>query len=413
MVMISIGKPFDMNPLFRAIAFTAGAAAMSVTPSYADDFLSSVQGVWTGSMKVGGILGALDTELVATPIGGLVSFKKLTVACEYAFGMSKDGQPQVYERYLTSSRGTECSQSDIKLSSGGANTLQLEFVGAQFAPITLTRQRGPDTQAANKPVLDFLGFKLGDRLNDIGEITNAPLEVIGTPRDHRSGLRGSMSGIAKAQMTQAEWRLEGAGELSKVAYDVVAAYTTTGHEHAEAIARESTPEPSDAPTYEATLAALRDKYGQESVFQRSGRVGAVLTWHFDKDGNKARGRVAQACEARQNANDKSLVMRYVGSEVRLVPGNDAVIMGVPVGLRRVTERKSARLEVKPRIGCGSTVRYSLRQRKNGGLEKLTAIAYRHGPFLNGAWLQERKFFEQQISSAIQVTRAQQNNAPRL
>lgn len=106
-------------------------------------------------------------------------------------------------------------------------------------------------------------------------------------------------------------------------------------------------------------------------------------------------------------------MRYVGSNVRLIPGNDVLVMGVPSGIRRVAKKESQNFQVRPRLGCGVTIVYNISGRDNGGVKELSVVAYEHAPFINAGWDQKKKRITSEVQRIVTTARAQRGNAPRL
>lgn len=393
------------------LACAAATVALMSTPAFAEEPLTRFEGEWTGLMQVGGMLGTLDVNLTATEVGGLLEFKRHFVSCDYVFAPRENDTSGVFERFLTSKTGTECAQGDIRLSVKGMDTLSLDLIGFDLPPIALKKVSGPLPTATDTTGIDILGFTLNDPSEKLAEVTKAPVAAISARRSQTSGMRGDLSRYADIMVTQAEWRVSDDG--SDVANDIVGAYSFDGDATASAITRVWLPEPQDAPTLDATMAALRTQYGPETVQDSNGSLRYRLTWHFDTDGQRIAQGAKHACTSPLQTQNTILLLRYVGSEVRLVPGNDAMIMGVPVGVRRSAKKEMQNFQVEPRIGCGATLSYHLSARENGGLRELTALAYEHAPFLSGKWSARKAEIMREVERIAATSRAQQGNAPRL
>lgn len=236
--------PQSIRPLIAAVAI----AAVTSTSAFSDDLLPTIEGIWKGQMSVGGMIGTLDVELTATDIGGLLTFKRHFLSCKYAFApKEKDHKPEhVYERFLISERGGKCSQGDIGISVKDGTTISLELLKSEFPITVLQKVSGTVTRKVNVPAVEILGFTLNDRLEDLAKTTGAPVAVVSVPRSQTRGMRGDLSSFAKADMTQAEWRVSSSGKLKDVAYDIVAAYRFKSDDIAGAIARVWLPDPQDA-----------------------------------------------------------------------------------------------------------------------------------------------------------------------
>lgn len=387
--------------------------ALTPTAALADDLLPTIEGVWKGEMRVGGMMGTMDVELTATEIGGMLSFKRHFVSCKYAFAPKEEATPTVYERFLISETGGTCSRGDMRLSVSNGTALSLKLLGTRFPDTALRKVNGSAARSADASGIEILGFTLNDKLVDLAKITGAPVSVVGTPRTQTRGMRGDLSRYAQADMTQAEWRLSSSGKLQDVAYDIVGAYRLGNTDTASALARVWIPEPQDAPTFDATIKALRDTLGAETEYSKSGTVRASLTWHFAPTGQRVSKSSSHACNVVNRGTDSVLVLRYIGSDVRLVPGNDVMVMGAPASVRRVAKKKSQNFQVKPRLGCGVSVTYTITRRKNGGLKELSAMAFDHAAFINGGWDQQKKQIIRDVQRIVTTAKTQRGNAPRL
>ncbi len=380
------------------------------TSALAEKSLSTTEGVWVGEMPVGGMLGTLNVELIATEAGGLLSFKRHFVSCKYAYA-PKDNAHGVYERFLISKTGGKCALGDIRLSAADGNELSLELIGSKFPTVTLRKLAGIKRGAIVPKTVEVLGFTFADKIENLAEKIGAPVSAIGVPRSQTLGMRGRLSQYANVKMTQAEWRLP--GERQGIARDIVGAYRFKRDDVTSAIARVWLPEPQDAPTFDATIKALRAKLGKETDHQKSGIYTTILTWHFDEQGMLVRQGAKHACTTRVKTNDTGLILRYLGSDYRLVPGNDVKVMGVSASIRRSTKKKITAFQLKPRLGCGVTVTYSVSKRKNGGLKELSTVAYKHAPFLNAKWDLRKKQVMNEVARFKAIGKTQQSNEPRL
>jgi hypothetical protein len=363
---------------------------------------ADIEGEWTGSMAIGGMIGSLDVTMAATAEGAELELDRLTVHCKAILPPKSDSG--AFDAFLVQSRGCKDGRISLTLVNGDLEVV-LQSTGATAL---LRRLSGPRDPGANPvyPDISFRKIGLGGSLSEIeavveegGRLTSAqPL---------KSALNaGSFMGVGNIPYLNATFRslhypLSHRRYPEDMDEDNIAAYALDGR--IAAIYRVYTPVPDNAPTLETFHNALVQAYGEPSIQSKQGRR-TELEWHYASDGTLLSDQVARSqCVAKgsvAHSNARQIGMRYRWFEQLF-----------DLSIRKKNAVPSYML--RPVQGCGSSFVFIMSARQDGSLQQLTSVGFSHTAIASGIWESRKVRIGAGIRERLKLNAKRETLAPKL
>ncbi|RVT87172.1 hypothetical protein DXV76_03565 [Rhodobacteraceae bacterium CCMM004] len=339
------------------------------------------------------------TSLSATPSGALFQITQLTMDCTFVLpAVASEG---VYDASVTLDRNGDCEDDRLQITREGV-ILSATLVD-QWGPRKIARMaqtQGPAQGERLYPDIAIRGVRLGMTFDEA--LAALPREMSATsPRPSSNVVRGTRQ--LDGWYIQAYAPYGGEFANRNASQDNLGLYRVVGdaNEGVMGILRSTSPAPLDAPMASAFVDAVVNAYGSPSHRNVSGPQ-TKLIWHFGLDGQPATGAADQACRRRMTNQNPQRVMAMVFNKLEFYQDGRA---GLDTG--------SVQMPFQPRVGCGYTLEYIVRQRQDGVMQSAIATFFDHRALATEIWGESRTKLDEEITRAQQRLGAAGANAPEL
>ncbi|SIR01919.1 hypothetical protein [Marinobacterium stanieri] len=363
---------------------------------------NEAEGVWLASVPStdGPFQRKVPLELTLTEMGGKLETHGAMNTCAWVISPTTPKGAQSFDAFAY--RG-KCRDGSVKLGLSEGRLLLKGDIENLPNTISFNRSIGAEkVTPANTSPIKVLGVGLGDSINNLLQLSDAPLKLYSASNESQSTaprfalpvmpLEGTVQVVA--------WPAENYPEAHE---DVLAAYTgTSDRDSIIAMQRSFRPAPGKAPLVDTYTRAILDSLGEPSSEQLKGR-SQTLTWHFDSDGLLMPDTMLNRCKPKTLPGIEpfgaSIEAHYNWFDNRSAQGL--------LSDQKITQN------LFPSIMCYQSISYSISSNDDGTIRRMTVQTFDHQSLAAHVWEKQKSYASKVIRRELEQAKHARSAKPRL